>query len=468
VRRIALGGVLVTALVAAVSCAAPAEALTPRIALETPRAYQTAQRDGDGLGSILVSGRRLGFPGPVEIRWGSGAWVTAHCSGDGQFSLRLRALPAGQATLFVRSALRHDVVVRRPSVGIGDIYIVAGQSNACGLGITMNRYVHATLKACLFGNDDRWRELKDPTDSASGQVDAVSADQHAAGSVWPLLATELMAAGDVPVAFVPCARGSTLLSQWERDDARPGSPVTLYGSMLRRIRAVGGRVRAVLFWQGEADARWLTQRAVYAAQLERLAATLRDDCGAPLIAAQMGDYREDLWSAAGVDAIRSAMQDAWSASAALPGPALYDVDLGGGVHFRTPEQFAIAAHRWAAAILRGALGTEVASPPSLAAAVYDGDVTVTLTFAAQGAPLRAGPVGGIAVRADGDPVAVTAASVTGADSVTVTLAAPVAGRVTVSLGSGRDGAGVAVPVQDSSWALPALPFLDAPVETTLP
>src|SRR5450759_3611507 len=40
--------------------------------------------------------------------------------GDGAFSLRLGARPAGQPTLQVRSASRHDVVMSRRYVGVGD------------------------------------------------------------------------------------------------------------------------------------------------------------------------------------------------------------------------------------------------------------------------------------------------------------------------------------------------------------
>ena len=64
----------------------------------------------------------------------------------------------------------------------------------------------------------------------------------------------------VPVAFVSCAAGATPLSEWVRDSYRPWSSRTLFGSMLRRVHAVGGRVRAVLFWQGERDARWPASR----------------------------------------------------------------------------------------------------------------------------------------------------------------------------------------------------------------
>ena len=119
------------------------------------------------------------------------------------------------------------------------------------------------VRASMFGNDDLWKALRDPVDSPARQVDRVSADPRAAGSVWPLVGAGLVAADPVPVAFVPCARATTSISRWLRDERRPYSRATLYGSMVRRVRAVGGRVRAVLFWQGEADARALVERSRY-------------------------------------------------------------------------------------------------------------------------------------------------------------------------------------------------------------
>ena len=448
----------------AAPAASAAAAPKPSLHLGSPHSYQVFQRDDLDEADIVVSGRAVGLGRHLEVRWGNEPWTPFVCRADGAFALRLGARPPGQATLKVRSASRHDVVISRPYVGVGDIYVVAGQSNASGRGTSPNRYTHPVLTAVLFGNDDRWKELLDPVDGAAGQVDRVSADPLAGGSVWPLLATKLMAAEGVPVAFVPCAKGSTPIRMWVADAATPQSHDTLYGSMLRRVRAVGGRVRAVLFWQGEADARRLTSTEAYAAELRSLAAALARDCGAPLVAAQLGDYDTPRYSPVGVDAIRLAQQQAWSAGWALPGPALYDIDLHGQVHFVTWEDELVAARRWAAAILAGVLHRELPSAPRLKNARYDGGLTVTLSFDCAGASLRSGQVGGVVLRAAGYPAQVTA-SVTATDTVTLLLAAPALAPLTVSLGSGREAAGQPVPVEGSPWALPAQVFVDARVLT---
>jgi hypothetical protein len=461
--RTALAFALVTLVVAVAAPPTPAAAPGgPSLRLVSPHSYQVFQRGADGRGDILVAGRALGLGKHLEVRWGNEPWAPFACRPNGAFALRLGARPAGQGTLQVRSAARPGIIVSRSYVGIGDIYVVAGQSNASGRGTSPNWYTHPLLRAALFGNDDRWKELLDPVDDADGQVDRVSADPRAGGSVWPLLATELMGAEDVPVAFVPCARGTTPISRWLKDAGAPYSRFTLYGSMVRRVRAVGGRVRAVLFWQGEADARRFTSQEAYAAALRSLSADLAQDCGAPLVAAQIGDYDARRYTREGVDAIRLAQQQAWRASWALAGPALYDIDLHDRVHFLEWDDELVAARRWAAAVLAAVLHREVPAAPRLKRVRYDGGLTVTLRFECDGASLRPGEAGGLVVRAAGDPLQVTA-SVTATDTVTLLLAAPALSPLTVSLGSGRESAGQPVPVEGSPWALPAELFVDAPV-----
>ncbi len=453
-------------LLLAVVAPATSAAAAPRSSLHlvSPHSYQVFQRDTGDQADIVVSGRAVGLGRELEVRWGDEPWTPIACRADGTFAAKLAGRAAGQATFWVRSAARHDVVISRPYVGIGDIYVIAGQSNASGRGTSPNWYTHPVLAATLFGNDDRWKELLDPVDAAAGQVDRVSADPQAGGSVWPLLATRLMAAEGVPVAFVPCAKGTTPIKRWVKDAVAPRSTATLYGSMLRRVRAVGGRVRAVLFWQGEADARRLTSTEAYTAELRSLAAALARDCGAPLVAAQLGDYDTPRYSHVGVDAIRLAQQQAWSAGWALPGPALYDIDLHGQVHFMAWEDELVAARRWAAAILAGVFHREVPAAPRLRNARYDGGLVVTLNFDCSGASLRSGQVGGVVLRAAGYRAQLTA-SVTATDTVTLLLAAPVLEPLTVSLGSGREAAGQPVPVEGSPWSLPAQLFVNARVVT---
>ena len=458
----ALAG-LVAAVGLAALAACPAGASTTSLHVTSPQTHQVIQRGADGHADIIVRGVCTGLGGRVEARWADGPWSSATVAGDGSFTVRLRRCAAGQGTLEVRPVARPSLSRWISYVGVGDIFVIAGQSNASGRGTQPSRYSDPLVRAGLFGNDDRWKDLRDPVDSAVGQVDRVSSDSHAFGSVWPLVATRLVAADPVPVAFVPCARGTTSIYSWLKDARRPYSRTTLYGSMLRRIRAVGGKVRAVLFWQGEADARTGLPREDYEAALSLLAGQVAQDCRAPLVAAQIGDY--DLrYAADSVNGIRLAQQDVWALGVVVPGPVLYDVDLHGRVHFTQPSELDAAARRWTAAILGGVEKLDVPSGPTLLEAAYDGGDTITLRFDCGRGWLRPGAVGGLVVRtSDGAEVGYQNASVTASDTVSVYQLSSTLGQLTVSLGSGREAAGCPVPTEDSLWALPALPFIDVPV-----
>lgn len=454
--------VLLTALAVAVvgSLCPAALARAQVLRVFSPQAYQLIQRGADDSGVIVVTGRSRDLGPRVQARWGEGQWVTAVVRTDGSFTVNLRGCPTGQATLQVRAVSHDDVVVSVPFVGVGDIFVIAGQSNASGRGSQPTTASHPFLQATMFGNDDHWKPLTDPVDSPVGQVDRVSIDPDAAGSVWPLVATDLMAADDVPVAFVPCAKGTTSILKWQDDPAAVPRD-TLYGSMIRRVHAVGGRVRAVVFWQGEADARAGMSKDDYLTGLRHFAATVARDCRAPLVVAQIGDY-DHRYTAEGVNAVRLAQQDAWRAGWVVPGPALYDIDLHGRVHFTRLSDLMVAARRWAAAILGGVEHASVSSGPWLESARYDGDVTVTLRFLCRGAVLRSGIVGGLGLSCDGQPVTLHSASVTSADTVKLVLEKPASGELMVSLGDGRDAAGQPVPTVDDLWASPARIFLGVP------
>jgi hypothetical protein len=441
--------------------AVPAEA-APRIVIRTPRASQVVQRDAAGTGVIVVRGVGLGFGGRVQVRWGQRRWRVVSRARNGSFTCRLGPYPPGQATLEVRSVRRRRVTASRAAVGIGDVYVIAGQSNASGRGTSLFACEDPAYTAMLFGNDDRWRPLADPTDTAEGQIDRVSADVGAGGSVWPLVARRLMAEERTPVAFIPCARVGTPLRRWQRPARGILDGSTLYGSMVRRVAAAGGRVRAVLFWQGEADAKRQTPGDVYEGLLVQFARDVRRDCRAPLVVAQIGDYGP-AFTDAGVDAVRLAQARVWGRDGVVAGPVLYDIDLEGVVHFSAVDDVTLAADRWSAAVLGGVLGADVPRAPQLGAVTWDGDREIAIAVAAGASPLTPGTTGGFTVSAGDVSVPVESATVEADGTVRLVLTERPASAPAVALGSGRTGAGAPVPVEGSAWRLPMAPFVTGPV-----
>ena len=90
-------------------------------------------------------------------------------------------------------------------------------------------------------------------------------------------AKELYKRTGVPVGLVPCAHGGTSMAQWDPAKKELAGR-SLYGSMLRRFRAVCGKVKVVLWYQGESDANHKAHEA-FPNKLERLIASVRNDFG---------------------------------------------------------------------------------------------------------------------------------------------------------------------------------------------
>lgn len=283
----------------------------------------------------------------IEARYKGGAWtaLTDYVDNGLTFTGTLPGVTDGQGTLEIRCTDHVGEYDYTSYVGVGDVYIIAGQSNAVGYAYNNQTYSHATLKAGLFGNDYVSKELFDPTDSATNQVDAVSNDGvNALGSIWPLVATSFMADQSVPVMFVPCALGGSVILSWQ-----PGADhedrATLYGSMVYRARQQLNGVKAVLWWQGETDAAIGTTQVNYSNWLVSLANAINADLGVQLVACKLQDI-DGYATQPNQDAINAAIGANWGVGNVLQGPDLTDMLSDDVAHLRTDAKLAEAASRW--------------------------------------------------------------------------------------------------------------------------
>jgi hypothetical protein len=309
----------------------------------TPSPFQVIQRNSSGEADIAIAGTYQGTPSAIEARYNGGSWEVIDASpAGGTFSGTLEDQPEGQGLLEFRYSGDISIMGSVANVGIGDVYICAGQSNMSGRGTSNQSYSHATLKACLFGNDYQWKQLVDPYDSASGQIDTVSSDT-ATGSFIPLLATLLMDSESVPVAFIPAAKGGTAITA-HLPGADHQDRSTLYGSMVYRALQAGG-VKAVLWWQGESDVISGVSQATYNGHMDTIANAVDADLGVKLIPAKLQNITQD------ETAVNAAIGEAWSDNAnVLTGPDLFTV-VNDGLHVISSAALQDAAERWAAILL---------------------------------------------------------------------------------------------------------------------
>jgi hypothetical protein len=171
-------------------------------------------------------------------------------------------------------------------------------------------------------------------------VDSVADDGSApSASPWPILGDLLAARDAVPVAFVPCAKGSTTHSQWV-----PGADhfdrSTLYGQMAHRAQLAGAR--AVLWYIGESDALASTSAATVQAHVETIAAAVAADLGIPSYHAKIHSWT----SGPSIAAVNTGITAGVAAAAnALPGPDQSAVVLG-NIHYLTTPELTQLATAW--------------------------------------------------------------------------------------------------------------------------
>jgi len=144
---------------------------------------------------------------------------------------------------------------------VGDVWILAGQSNMEGMG-----YLKDALKPVphvrAFYMDDNWDTAKDPIHNLSKSVDQVHADlaggqppkrqKHVGVGPGVSFGQEMYRRTGIPQGLISCAHGGTPMLKWAPELKNPGSH-SLYGAMLRRFHKNGGRVAGVLWYQGCSD-----------------------------------------------------------------------------------------------------------------------------------------------------------------------------------------------------------------------
>jgi hypothetical protein len=330
------------------------------LTLMAPRDYQVLQRSSPGKGLVRIVGalaEDVSAPdaaiearltdGTAEAPWlraggtvvGRRVTATIQAPAGGWRRLEVRIMKDGKE--LARGAVAH--------VGIGEVFVVAGQSNSANHGEERQR-PQTDLVVAFDG--DAWRPAHDPQPGASGN----------GGSFVPAFADAIVAAEHVPVGIIACGIGATSVREWlprgvnfphpptiesrvqQRADGQWMSKGDAYSMLVGRMKSVLPHgFRAVLWHQGESDANQKDPSrtlpgSLYREYLERIITESRRDIGwpAPWFVAQASYH---VPGDEGSDDIRNAQASLWQDGIALQGP---DSDAlrgtlreraGKGVHF---------------------------------------------------------------------------------------------------------------------------------------
>ncbi|MGI9427737.1 MAG: sialate O-acetylesterase [Bythopirellula sp.] len=234
------------------------------------------QRDSQNRASVPVSGLVAAGITSIEARAtprdGQGTstqWQVIDASlGDGSYAGEL-TLDGGWYDLQVRSLNGNSVVEQRSveRVGVGEVLVIAGQSNSANYGNPALAAVEDRVSAFDL---NRWQHADDPQPIATSS----------GGSPWPALGDALVAELNVPIGFVTVGWGGTSVAQWLPGAGGPDPQGPLYDRLRDALQALGpDGARAVLWHQGESDNSANTSTSDYQQRLENIIAQSRSDAG---------------------------------------------------------------------------------------------------------------------------------------------------------------------------------------------
>jgi len=342
---------------------------------EGPADWQILQQGPDGHATVSLRGVYL-TQAPrcrVETRAvseadgslpaGCGDWCAAEMEPGNQWKASLR-LPAGGLYRLETRVWRADCPDIRPMrgdyvhhLGVGDLWAIAGQSNASGTG-TGPAEDPPELGLHLFGNDETWKLASHPLEDATrSRHPATVHGVFQAHAPWLNFARQLKRKLGYPIGLIPCALGGSPIALWQ-----PGAKC--FENLLEMVRLSGGSVKGIVWHQGESDA-FSRKSAEYPAGFRGMVKGLRDSLhqeDLPFVTGQLA-----LWtSAADAEAHREIcrMREHQRQLARELGHEvvpLLDLPIGDEVHLTAQANLEMG-RRYAETALKEVYGLPIRSP----------------------------------------------------------------------------------------------------------
>ncbi|MDG3004621.1 sialate O-acetylesterase [Paludisphaera mucosa] len=452
--------------------------------IKAPAPHQVFQRDANGNADVpIVLDESLKDAKNIRATVNGPAANFAPPLVDG----KIAGVPTG-GPYTVSIAYEHGGSIQQVAVGpiyVGDLWVLAGQSNMEGVGDLLD-VTPPNPSVSALGMDGKWGQATEPLHWLVDSPDPVhsgdpanraerSAQQHktrtkGAGLGLPF-AVEMVSATNVPIGLVTAAHGGTSMQQW--DPAKKGEGGnSLYGSMLRQVQLAGGRVKGVLWYQGESDSSPDASK-IFERVFADFIGAVRSDLGQadlPFYYVQIGRFVNE-GDPAGWNRVQEAQRILPDRLANTAVVSVIDLELDDAIHVGT-QGLKRAGRRLAQIALREQFGQLGASTPTLDRVALGPNNTLEVKFrgvnlidksingrsiATMAAGLKpATHIAGFSIRKeDGTPIAMIYEARVGRsrDAVVLKLARPVPPGSFLWYGHGYDpscnlvdGADMAVPV----------------------
>lgn len=236
---------------------------------EGPKDWQIIQQK-NGYADIILAGSwklKDGFSGNASVyvrivREDSGdsiiGWIESNYMDECKWNTVIKDVPTGGlyrletclafsgSNWSLEWGMRGDIIHH---MGVGDLYVIAGQSNSVGYGKDP-AYDPPELGVHIYRNSGIWDLASHPLNDSTGSSGSINTDLVNPGnSPYLRFAKELKRVLGYPVGLVQTALGGSALSEWS-----PNEGHGLYRNMLYRIGLCGGKVKGILWYQGCSDA----------------------------------------------------------------------------------------------------------------------------------------------------------------------------------------------------------------------
>jgi sialate O-acetylesterase len=355
--------------------------------------------DFDKEGSTFVSAAVTPNPGNAKITFD-------------QAESKLVGVPLG-GPYTINFQIKHETPTTTTAtvanIYVGDLWVLAGQSNMEGVGDLVD-VTPPHPRVMLLGMDGRWGIAEEPLHWLVDSPDPIhsgdastrttrSAQSHksrkkGAGLGLPFAVAMVESTG-VPVGLVACAHGGTSMEQWNPSKKEQGGK-SLYGSMLRQVKEAGGKVKGVLWYQGESDSlggneAWKTYPRVFSDFI----AAVRSDLGQPELPfyyVQIGRFISGN-NPRGWNAVQDAQRTLPERVPNTAVVSVIDLELDDGIHVGT-QGLKRAGQRLAKVALREQFGQLGATTPTLDRVTRGPNNTLVLKFKGVNMSTHLNPGGG--------------------------------------------------------------------------
>ena len=248
------------------------------LTIKAPQELQVIQRSLEEQAAVTISGVAQGNADVIEAKAdlssggmsGKAVDWTPVAKGpeiaEGKFTGKLSLKAGGWYVVSIR-ARRGEAAIAEAKimkVGVGDVFITAGQSNSANFG---NPEQEAKDDRVVYYNGQNFVPAKDPIPGGCGS----------GGSVWSILGDLIVKSQQVPVCFRSASLTWTEVKNW-----MPGVKfnVPLYDNLVKCAGEFDkGGVRAVLWHQGESDSLAKTSAETYCDRLKTVIDSLNKDAG---------------------------------------------------------------------------------------------------------------------------------------------------------------------------------------------